>query len=275
MRLQRGHTSRQGSAAKTVLIVLVVAHFIFAQQAFAQETATAVEVPAAIREQVGKVASKISPSVRLRRVSGNVQSGSSNTPVERFFERLDSGLWGVTTAYLVRGALVRSTLTLQGLVELTAVATVDRDFNIDSIIPIGKLFVPYGTNKNLKASGAIAITSLSGDLAVLSAPTAGSKFSYVRTATGQNTVATTGLFGGTRTHTLNISAKADCSAGPETEASMLHTQLRGKYLPVKCEGELNGSARIDEYAYLLDSGLYVALSSGNEKFSIEKVEYAP
>jgi hypothetical protein len=272
---QRDFVSLQESSKKPLLMILVVANFFFGQQGLAQEATTTVEVPAAIREQVGKAVSNTSPPALLRRLVGNVQSGSSNTPVERFFERLDSGLWGVTTAYLVRGALVRNTLTLQGLVELNAVATVDRDFNIDSIIPIGKLFVSYGVNKNLKANGAIAITSLSGDLEVLSSPAAGTKFSYARTATGQNTVTTTGVFGGTRTNTLNITAKADCSAGPEAEASNLHAQLRGKYLPVKCEGELNGSARIDEYAYLIDSRLYVVLSSGNEKFSIDKVEYAP
>lgn len=259
---------------KHLFMALVVSNFLIAGRVVADE-ATTVDLPAAIREQLTQVVSAQPPQSLLRHVSGNLQSGSGTARVERYFERLDSGLWGISTAILVRGALIRNTLTLQGLVELTATTTIDRDFKADSIIPIGKLFVPYGINKNIKANGVITIASLSGDLNSLSAPVAGGKFSYIRTAIGQNTITTTGVFGGTRTHTLNVTAKANCSAGPEADASTLHAQLRGKYLPVKCEGETNGSTRSEEYAYLIDSKLYVLLSSGSDKFSIDTVEYGP
>jgi hypothetical protein len=274
-RPQQSLAPRQERLTGRFLMALLVANLLFGGKALAEGVTTTVEVPAAIRAQLDKLVSAQSPSPVLRRISGSVQTGSGSSPVERFFERLDSGLWGVTTAIMVRGALVRNALTLHGLVELTATSTIDRDFKIDAIIPIGKLFVPYGQNKNLKANGVIAITSLGGDLDALSAPAAGGKFSYSRSAIGQNTVTTTGMFGGTRTHKLEVEFKADCSAGPEADASSLNSQLRGKYLPVKCEGKTNGSARADEFIYLVDSKLYVLLSSGNDKFNIEKVEYAP
>jgi hypothetical protein len=259
---------------KHLFMALVAVNFQFAGRVLADE-ATTVDLPAAIREQLSKVVSAQPPQSPLRHISGNLQGGSGTARVERYFERLDSGLWGISTAILVRGALIRNTLTLQGLVELTATTTIDRDFKADVVIPVGKLFLPYGINKNIKANAVITIASLAGDLDSVSAPAAGGKFSYMRTATGQNTITTTGVFGGTRTHTLNVTAKADCSAGPEADASSLHAQLRGKYLPVKCEGDINGSTRIEEYAYLIDSKLYLLLSSGSDKFSIDGVEYGP
>lgn len=248
---------------------------LFSPNARAEGSAATVEIPPEIRQQIDKVIPRQAPVTVLRRLSGKIDSGGTHTAVERVFERADSGLWGVTTAMIVRGALVRSVLSLQGIVELSATAAVDRDFKLDSVLPVGKTFVPYGVSRNVKANASMAVTSLSGDLEALTAPTAGGKFHYARSSAGQNTVTTTGLFGGTKTMPISVTAKAHCSAGSEADASAVHPALRGRYLPVTCDVEFNGSSRTEEYAYLVDSALYVLLAAGGEKYTVERVEYMP
>ncbi len=238
-----------------------------------------VELPAGIRDQIAKVTPKTAPSAPLRLIRGVVESGSAKPAAERHFERLENGLWGVTLVITVRGAIIRRSLTLQGLVPLATVTEIAREYDSTSLVPIGKIFLSYSVTKDLKANGSTNTTALSGDLEQMVVPAMGSKFSVEHSWDAQTSVTTSGLFGGTRTSNRSLSLKQTCTAKKEGDAASLHGQLRGKYLLVSCEGTLNnGSTRSEQYAFLPDSGLYVLLSTATDghedKYTITEVEYA-
>lgn len=239
----------------------------------------AIELPVAVRDQISKMVPKASPAAPLRIIRGVVESGPSKPRAERHFERLENGFWGVTLVITVRGAIIRRALTLQGLIQLATVTEIDREYDSAALIPVGKYFVSFSVVKGLKTSGSTNTTSVSGDLETLVSPNEGSKFSFDQAWDAQSTTTTTGLFGGTRTSNLSLSLKQNCVVEKQLDASSLHPKLRGKYLPVICEGPLsNGSTRTDHYAFLPDSNLYVLLSTGTDgradKYIISDVEYA-
>jgi len=242
-------------------------------------TAGVIELPDVVRDQISKLVPKTPPAAPLRTIRGVVESGSSKPRAERHFERIENGLWGVTLVITVRGAIVRRALTLQGLMQLATVTEIDREYDSAALIPVGKYFVSFSVVKGLRANGSTNTTAVSGDLETLVSPSEGSKFSFDQAWDAQSTTTTTGLFGGTRTSNLSLSLKQSCVVEKELDASSLHPKLRGKYLPVICEGPLsNGSTRTDQYAFLRDSNLYVLLSTGTDgradKYTISDVEYA-
>jgi hypothetical protein len=237
-----------------------------------------VEVPAIIRERIADVTPKSVPTVVLRRVRGVVESGGAKPSAERYFERLDNGLWGTTLVITVRGAIIRRALTLQGLVPLATVTEIAREYDASSVVPLGKSFFSYSVTRDLKANGTTNSTALSGDLAQLVAPSVGSKFSFEQSWDAQSVVTTSGLFGGTKTSTSSFTLMQTCTVEAERDATVLHGNFQGKYLPVNCEGKLsNGSTRTDQYAFLVSSAVYLLLSTatnGNvDKYTIADVEY--
>jgi hypothetical protein len=235
-----------------------------------------VELLAPIRETVSAVTPKAMPAAPLRLIRGHVASGGARPPADRYYERLDNGLWGVTLVITVRGAVIRRQLTLQGMLPLATVSEIDRDYDVNSFVPFGPSIVAFGVTKNLKANGSTNTTSLSGDLERLVAPAQGTAFSFEHA--WEANVTTPGVFGGTRSTSLSLGLQQKCVAEKEGEANTLHEKLRGKFLLVRCEGKLNnGSARSDEFAYLPESGVYVLLGSstnGNtDRYTIADVEY--
>ena len=178
----------------------------------------------------------------------------------------------------VRGAIIRRALTLQGLVPLATVTEIAREYDASSVVPLGKSFFSYSVTRDLKANGTTNSTALSGDLAQLVAPAVGSRFSFEQSWDAQSMVTTSGLFGGTKTSTSSFTLKQTCAVEEERDAAVLHRNFQGKYMPVNCEGKLsNGALRIDQYAFLVDSAVYLLLSSatnGNvDKYTIADVEY--
>ncbi len=238
-----------------------------------------VELSASIRDQLTKVIPKTEPNAPLRLIRGVIESGGAKPAAERHFERLDSGLWGVTLVVTVRGAVIRRTLTLQGLLPLASVSEIAREYDSASLVPIGKVFLSYSVTKDLKANGGTNTTALSGNLEQMVVPIVGSPFSFEHAWDAQTSVTTSGLFGGTRTSNLSLSLKQTCTTEKEGDAASLHGRLRGKYLLVNCEGTLsNGSTRSDQYAFLSDSAIYILLSTATDgradKYTITDVEYA-
>ncbi|MES2974713.1 MAG: hypothetical protein V4757_13945 [Pseudomonadota bacterium] len=237
-----------------------------------------VEVPAGIRDRIAEILPKAEPANALRRIRGVVESGDAKPVAERYFERLDNGLWGTTLVITVRGAIIRRALTLQGMIPLATVTEIAREFDASSVVPLGKNFFSYSVTRDLKANGSTNITALSGELAQLVAPASGTKFSFEHAWEAQSVVTTSGLFGGTRVSNVSLGLKQACAVENERDASTLHANFRGKFLPVSCEGKLsNGSTRIDQYAFVVDGGMYILLSTTTdgrlEKYTISDVEY--
>ena len=242
-------------------------------------TSQSVELAPAIRDEVMKVVSKSEPPALLRVVRGEIESGSTKPKAERYFERLENGLWGVTLLIPVRGVIVRRMLTLNGIIDLATATQIAREIDVPSLVPVGKYFLSFSITKDLKTSGITNTTALSGDLGTLVSPTAGAKFSFEHAWDAQATTTTTGLFGGTRTSNISIALKQICTVEKEAEATELHSKLKGKYLLVACNGEFqNGKSVSKQFAFVRDSGLYLLLSStidGNkDTYTITDVEYA-
>ncbi len=264
---------------RSCAFALMAFGFIGNSNGQAPSASAPVELSAGIRDQVAKVIPKTEPAAPLRLIRGVVESGGAKPAAERHFELLDSGLWGVTLVITVRGAIIRRSLTLQGLLPLATVSEIAREYDSASLVPIGKIFLSFSVTKDLKANGSTNTTALSGGLEQMVVPTMGSKFSFEQAWDAQTSVTTSGLFGGTRTSNLNLGLKQTCTAEKEGDAASLHGKLRGKYLLVNCEGALsNGSARSDQYAFLPDSGIYILLSTATDgradKYTITDVEYA-
>lgn len=168
---------------------------------------------------------------------------------------------------------------LQGLVPLATVTEVAVELDTTSVVPIGKVFLPFGIKSSIKSGGNTSVNQLSGELEKMTAPTPGVKFP-VDYAWDANVVSTTsGLFGGTKASSFSFSVKQICTADKESEASTLHARLQGKYRKVTCDGTLsNGATRSEEYAFLVDSDLYLLLSTTTngrtDRYTIAEVEYA-
>src|SRR5262249_45118542 len=124
-------------------------------------------------------------------------------------------------------------------------------------VPVGKLVLRLSsTERNLSARGFLNATSIAGDLATLALPSPGAVFSFEQKLERRNTVTITGgLFSGPRTSDLKSDRRNKCVVGEEVDAAVLSAQLRGRYLPVTCEGgdEAQNTKHTRKWAYLLDS----------------------
>jgi len=227
-----------------------------------------VELSAAVRQELEKLALSNIPIAPLKTVRFSVESGSTSQRLDFFYERLDSGLWGVAQLTNTgRGGVVQRQLSLEGLVLLGGTLEASSEIELPIFIP-GTRFLPFGAVKKTIQTNAVYQTeSIAGDLATLTSPVAGAKFSYelsFQTRAGSRTV--------------NNEVKASCSVENGADASALNPKLRGSYLPVTCEESRNGQASTRQYAYLVDSRLYVvtAILSGANKgvYKFSEVEYA-
>ena len=71
-----------------------------------------------------------------------------------------------------------------------------------------------------------------------------------------------------------IEMRSVCAADKSIEATKLHPDLKGLYIPITCEYQSNvATPPISQWAYLIDSRMYVRLSSGKETYAITEVEY--
>ncbi len=250
-----------------------------AAQTPAETPEQAVVLSPAIQAQVSALAPKTVPTALLRSVKGVVESGSSTSQAVRYFERLDNGLWSSTLELGTKKGIVRKSLMLQGIVPLATVTEIAVELDTTSVVPIGKVFLPFGIKSSVKSGGSTSVNQLSGELEKMMAPAAGVKFPLDYGWDGRVVSTTSGLFGGTKASSLSLSVKQVCTADNELEASTLNPRLLGKYRKVTCDGALSsGATRSEEYAYLVDSDLYVLLSSTingrTDRYTIAEVEYA-
>ena len=227
-----------------------------------------VELSEAVREELAKLPLSNVPVAPLKTVTFSVESGSTLQRLDFFYERLDSGLWGVAQLTKTRGGgVVQRQITLQGLVLLGGTLEASSEVEIPIFIP-GSRFLPFGPVKNtIRTNGVYQTETVKGDLITLTNPVPGAKFSYelsFKSRVGSSVA--------------NREVKASCTVENASQASALNPKLRGSYLPVTCEETRDGKASIRQYAYLVDSRLYAVTSilSGPNKgvYKFAEIEYA-
>jgi hypothetical protein len=221
-----------------------------------QVPAPDIELSSAVRQELEKLAlPKVSEP--LKSIKFAVKSGS----LDFFYEPFENGLWGVAQLSTgSRGKVVQRLITLSGLIVLggTLDALSEQDIPVFGRAPFS-LPLKHTTIRTFRAE------NLSGDLAVLTSPAPGAKFSYELS-----------MHVGSRTS--DRVDKASCVVENKADAATLHPKLRGSYLPVTCEETRDGRDSSRQYAYLVESKVYVLtnISGGfNEgSYRFAEVQYA-
>jgi hypothetical protein len=212
-----------------------------------------IELPVIVKEGLAKLPLTEGLVAPLKVLRFKVSGGP--LPLEIAFKRLDNGLWAIAWA---GGAVNQQMITLHGM------------FNLAGTIDI-----------KMKLSGGIRIhhsvrkaNALSGDLATLVAPTAGSRFTIEHNYDVESTSPGIVFSSSDNVKNSRIEMKSVCATDKAIEATKLHPDLKGLYIPVTCEYQSNvATPPVSQWAYLIDSRMYVRLSSGKETYTITDVEY--
>jgi hypothetical protein len=220
-----------------------------------------IQLPSAVLGRLKDIPpSKVSISA-LRALKVELSAGSDARPALFYFEPLDNGLWAVAliVPFPNRANVMRS-ITLKGLIRLALTLDLIGEFDIPLVIP-GKGFVPFSGlplfKSTVKTSLVRKTTALSGDLSSLISPTPGARFSYVNAFETQTTGR--GVF--TTSTGSKVEVNASCVAAAELKSgTTLHPKLRGSFLPISCEQRRGQLIETSEYAFLIDSALYILLA---------------
>ena len=236
--------------------------------------AGSLELPIDIRRQLASLPHGENPAAPLAVLKFDLVTGRSTRSSQSRYERLDSGLLGVSTLLGGKGAILSRVLTLKGMVELASTTESTIEIELSNTVAVGKMFFPYSIHRTLRTSSVRNTTVLSGDLAALIQPQAGTRFSYAHS--WENEYSSSAAFSSKKvvTNTFNVT----CGVANPADVSTLHQQLRGKYLRVVCEGtNREGETFTNEFAYLLDSQIYLRLAASNKlgqtKYTLTGVEY--
>ncbi len=255
-------------------VVIGLAAFLLSSGASAQSGAPpAAELNPQLRAEF-EALPKVNPTAPLRLIKFNTIAGSNTIRGERRYQEVESGLWGVI--WLVPGkdgkAVLRQMLTFQGLIELASVTDMSVDYETTIALPVAKLFVPFGVSNAFKINALRNTTRLSGDFGAIKAAAPNSKFSYSHAYAVDLKMA-----GMSRNSTHEL--KLECTVGALESASKLHPDFRGSSLPVACAGAMSEGKIALDFAYLVDSLVYVPTASvfpngSKETYSITEVHYA-
>jgi hypothetical protein len=227
-----------------------------------QRAADSLVLPAEIRATLAALPQDSNPAPLLTRVRSGYTAASETRSSDAHYQRLGDGLVGITTILSGKDAILTRVLTLAGLIELVSTSESAVEINTNLTLPIGRAFLPFEIRQTSHASSVRNTTGLSGDLASLVYPKPGTSFSYVQKWNAQVT-SSTGAFSSKKTVAGEF--KVSCVAKESLDAAMLHEGFKGKYLPVTCTGSnQQGAIFTDEFAYLLDSQIYLRLSGSNK-----------
>ena len=242
-----------------------------------------VELMPAIVEAVARGPQPEPAKTTIKSIRSQIKTSNVNVLAERYYEKLENNVWAVTEVMGAKSTGVRRALMWHGIVDLASAVEFGGPVRTGGVIPLGKLFIPFSTERTFTSQGFMNATSIAGDFAALALPTPGAAFGFEQKLEGKNTVTFSGgIFSGPRTSDLKVDRRNRCVVGEEAESTAISVHLRGRYLPVTCEGrdEVSNTSHTRKWAYLLDNRLYIAISSVTgggvpETHEITAVEYAP
>lgn len=185
--------------------------------------------------------------------------------IHRQFLPLDNGLLASLNSSVFRSTDTQQSeggsrgVGLCGLVGLVA----EGGSKMENSVPFvaRKLFLPNGLKTTVNSSSRVRLTAFEASVPSVCAPEPGSRF-YYRTET-EFTRRTAGVF--TRTSAGREIVETICSVGLERQpASKLYPRLQGDYLAVSCESQTGDKKYRTDYAFLLDSAVYLMTQKSGE-----------
>jgi hypothetical protein len=244
-----------------------------AQQTQDVSVAPQIDLPGAVQERLSQLPIGRQPVSLLKLLRIDVQSGSKAERIVLYYERLESGLWGVGyVSHYRTGGIVQRWLSLQGLVSLAGTMETANEMLVPIFIP-GTRFLPFGKTTS-QTTMVFKTEELGGALAELVSPQERRPFAYHLT---HRTDTTSNHFPASVSRTAHSQMKASCEVHAASDARALNARLRGSFLPVTCSETRSGKDSTRRYAYLIESQLYVPtyVSSGGAPgdYRIVDVEY--
>ena len=228
-------------------------------------------VDASIRNAVGQVEASL-PKSPLKRAQFKMElplrPNAPNTEIDSLYEPLGNGLWGVmSTLRRPNGTGAQQLVTVCGMFDALAATSTNLSTNLTGIMPIGKIFVPFGMKKSFAADSLARITKFDVDPVALCQPVAGSSFDYAVQTEVQYTVSP----GPTASpKTTVVTLKGQCEASQRMPAIGLLGGLRGDYIEVTCSGSNDAGRPLSrKFAYLVDSALYLLLETKSDANSFK------
>lgn len=189
------------------------------------------------------------------------------------FLRLESGLTGALGTTVYRNGAAKGAgrgANLCGLMTVLSESQSTTDTSSAAVIPMGKLFVPFGVKSSVDFSNRYRLMKLDASIPSVCKPAEGEAFSFQFEA--EHTMKTSGLFGGTKV--IRRASKSKCKvAGEAIPASKINSSLQGDALLVSCESEdQNEKKSTEEYVYLKDSAFYL-MTSRVDEWQRSKIQY--
>ncbi|MCV2358247.1 hypothetical protein LNV08_04595 [Paucibacter sp. TC2R-5] len=192
---------------------------------------------------------------------------------------LENGLTGASSKTIYRSGAAQGVgrgMSVCGLITVLSESQSSTDTSSTSILPIGKLFIPFGIKSSVDFANRYRLTKLESSYPSLCNPSVGQEFNYKFLY--ELTMKTSGIFGGTKV--FERSSYAKCKVGNESvPANKLHESLQGEALLVACEAEdQDGKKNSADYFFLKDSAYYLMTSRVDDwqrsKLSYTAIPYA-
>ncbi len=188
---------------------------------------------------------------------------------------LPEGLLGINVASTGWSTIKGSRLSLAGFVDLVDAVDSEASWASSTAVSVGRVYIPFTLNTAQVSSSASRLDELSGDIGLAIKASANSSFQF-RQLKITDRKSKTGWF--SSSGTLKNSFVISCTVGEDKPAAELNPNLRGDYRLAKCEYKnVTGPSSRQEYAYLVDSGIYVRLFSQGSKteftYSVTAVDY--
>lgn len=238
-----------------------------------------VQIDATIQRTIVPLADLSRPKAPIRNIRMSRQMASqpgSLTEIDTRYEWLGTGLWGaVSVMRMSTGSTAQQTISLCGVFDL--LLGQDNQVSLDQVIvvPLGKIFVPFGMKSDFSSAALGRMTNLVVDPSSACIPKAGSGFEFETRIETQ--LSSSGIFGSTRTVPSEL--KGRCELSGSLPGSALHPRIRGDYLLMTCTAKNQAGASITRrHAFIVESALAVPLETSTKevqyRYSITDVQYA-
>lgn len=217
------------------------------------------------------------PASTIKRLSLRTEMGPWKVTEALTYQRRADGLWEVARqTSLGSTTTTERMLTVRGLLPLAEVVRTV----LAPTTPPGAMFQILQAPAMTIDVEAVA-NEAEGDWSVMLAPHEAGSFS-ARTAMSVQVSRSGGRSAKRSTEHAARQTEAVCTVAGAKPAASMHPDLRGNYLPVSCTMTVNAKTTTREFAYLVQSNLYVQLSQTDPVVSnfsstsvVASVEYAP
>lgn len=263
-----------------VIAAVPLAVSIATAQAAAGQVTNDQEPVLTVEPSVREVASTGAPQPKspLKRAKFSMETtarpNAQAWEVESRYQRIGDGIWGVTSTLKRSGGTgAQQLVSVCGMFEALAVGSSNATIDQSTVIPMGKIFVPFGMKTSFATESVARLSKLKVEPNGLCAPAPGASFAYTTQTETQYKVSP-----GLGMKTVSVTINGRCEVSDRMPATALHPTLRGEYLEVRCSGTNDAGKPLSrKYAYLIDSAFYILLETKSEanqfRYTVADIEY--